>query len=324
MTALSTAKSEPQRQLQLPRKFILADNGMMPVGKPTYDEWVACGDFIQQAHGALQWWRGDWSNYGEQTYGEAYAQEIEKFGIDYSTVNNERWVAKRFEFTRRRVNLSWSHHREVASLDECAQDELLDRAVSEELTQKELRQLVRRIKAPTPEVPRGKYRVLLADPPWEYTMGEQHTHEAQETVLSSHYESMSLPELCALKVPSIAADDAVLFLWATSPTLKEALMLAEAWGFEYKASFIWDKVKHNVGYYNSVRHELLLICTRGSCLPDSPVKLVDSVQSIEREEHSKKPEAFRQIIDRLYPTGPRIELFARRAAEGWESWGNEV
>lgn len=142
------------KQIQLPRKFILSDNGMTPVGKPSYEDWVECGEFIQQAQGAIQWWRGDWSNYGAQAYGEAYSQEIDKFGVDYSTVANERWVAKQFEFSRRRENLSWSHHAEVASLDRAEQDEVLDRAEQEGMTRKELRQLVKRIKAPI--APNGK------------------------------------------------------------------------------------------------------------------------------------------------------------------------
>ena len=76
--------------------------------------------------------------------------------------------------------------------------------------------------------------------------------------------------------------------------------------------------------YNSVRHELLLICTRGSCTPDNPT-LYDSVQSIERsDKHSEKPDEFRQIVDSLYQHGQRIELFARSSAEGWETWGNQT
>src|SRR4030095_7531257 len=96
-----------------------------------------------------------------------------------------------------------------------------------------------------------------------------------------------------------------------------------AWGFEYKTAFIWDKVKHNYGHYNSVRHELLLIATKGSCVPDSN-ELYDSVVVIEREEHSSKPEYFRSIIDEMYrPKGKdRIELFARsKLPKGWIGWG---
>jgi len=67
----------------------------------------------------------------------------------------------------------------------------------------------------------------------------------------------------------------------------------------------------------------LLIATRGSCQPEVK-KLFDSVQTIERTRHSEKPEEFRQIIDTLYPTGKRIELFARKKAEGWDCYGNEI
>jgi N6-adenosine-specific RNA methylase IME4 len=86
--------------------------------------------------------------------------------------------------------------------------------------------------------------------------------------------------------------------------------------------FIWDKVKHNFGHYNSVRHELLLLCTRGS-YPREGKTLIDSVQTIERsDEHSEKPEEFRKIIETIYPAAKKIELFARKEVQGWETWGN--
>ncbi len=105
--------------------------------------------------------------------------------------------------------------------------------------------------------------------------------------------------------------------------LEDAFKVINAWGFKYKTSFVWDKIKHNMGHYNSVRHEFLLIAVRGSCQPDAS-KLFDSVQSIERTEHSAKPGIFREIIDTLYPHGPRIELFARKKTDGWEAYGNQV
>lgn len=168
-------------------------------------------------------------------------------------------------------------------------------------------------------LPTEKYRVLYADPPWRYN--DQLTDQNGPTRF--HYPSMSLSELCALPVSDIAMDDAVLFLWTTSPMLPDAFPVVKAWGFDYRASFVWDKVRHNMGRYNSVRHEFLLVCIRGSCLPDIP-ELIDSVQSIPRTTHSTKPEEFRAIIDRLYPHGKRIELFARTAVKGWNKWGNQA
>lgn len=177
-------------------------------------------------------------------------------------------------------------------------------------------------KLPTPELPKGKYQVIYADPPWQYGQ-EQHGKEEQETVLESHYPTMPTEDICKLPVTDLVADNAVLFLWTTSPKLFEAKQVIDAWGFDYKSSMIWDKVKHNVGYYVSVRHEFLLICTKGSCLPDSN-KLIDSVQTIERSNrHSEKPERFYEIIEEMYK-GKKIELFSRNKRKNWEVWGNQI
>lgn len=182
-----------------------------------------------------------------------------------------------------------------------------------------------------PPLPDGIFRVIYADPPWLYAAeqhgkgSEQYSKIGQDTVLATHYPSMPTEDICALPVRDIAADDAVLFIWTTSPKLFETADVIKAWGFTYKASIVWDKVKHNVGHYVSVRHEFLLIATRGSCLPDSHT-LHDSVISIERTEHSAKPPYFRELIDQMYtPQGnDRIELFARGdLPDGWQGWGNE-
>lgn len=168
--------------------------------------------------------------------------------------------------------------------------------------------------------PDAKYRVIYADPPWSYgnTMPGYYTEQAH------HYDLMSLDAICNMPVASVTEDHAVLFLWTTSPMLEDAFRVIKAWGFTYKSSFVWDKVKHNMGHYNSVRHEFLLICTRGSCVPDVQ-KLFDSVQSIERSDtHSQKPSEFRQIIDTLYPNGKRLELFAREKPDGWDVYGNQI
>jgi N6-adenosine-specific RNA methylase IME4 len=179
-------------------------------------------------------------------------------------------------------------------------------------------------------LPQDKFRVIYADPPWSYgdkreEIGKWKGRELDYGPAEGHYPAMKLQDICALDVKSIAAADAALFLWVTSPLLLQGPEVMQSWGFEYKASFVWDKVAHNMGHYNSVRHELLLIGTRGSCLPEN-AQLFDSVQSIERsKEHSQKPEKFREIIDTLYPSGRRLELFARgRVPEGWTAWGADI
>jgi len=168
-----------------------------------------------------------------------------------------------------------------------------------------------------------KYRIIYADPPWKYNEVQHATEgDFHYKPLGIHYPSMSINELCELPINDMTEENAVLFLWVTSPLLEECFPIIKAWGFKYKTSMVWDKVKHNVGNYVSVRHEFLLICTKGSCTPDVK-KLDDSVYSEDRTEHSKKPEYFRNLIDKIYPIGNRIELFARSNTDGWDSWGNE-
>lgn len=176
------------------------------------------------------------------------------------------------------------------------------------------------------EMSKGTYRVIYADPPWRYNDklavskdgGREGYGPAQ-----AHYPEMTLQQVCDLPVKEIVAPNAVLFLWVPVPLLEQSFAVIHAWGFQYKTCYIWDKVKHNMGHYSSVRHEQLMLATRGSCTPDT-TELLDSVVSIRRERHSEKPDWFRRMIDTLYPNGSRIELFARgKEHSGWQRWGNE-
>ena len=198
--------------------------------------------------------------------------------------------------------------------------EIAEKVVSGEMKPSEaIRQIKRdRIEKEAP-APTGKYRVIYADPPWSYgnTQPDYHTEQRD------HYPVMPLSDICAIPVREWAEDDAVLFLWVTSPILEESFQVIRAWGFKYKASFVWDKVHHNMGHYNSVRHEFLLVCVRGSCQPDVR-KLFDSVQSIERTEHSKKPAEFYGIIETIYTNGDRLEMFARNPRDGWKGYGHQA
>lgn len=178
-------------------------------------------------------------------------------------------------------------------------------------------------KTTTAALPVGRYGVIYADPPWHYEehgVSEDRSYGGQD----KQYPSLTAEELAELPVADIAAEDCALFLWTTSPKLNEVWPIIDAWGFAYKTSFVWDKVKHNFGYYNSVRHELLLVCGRGSSTPEVN-KLFDSVVAVERSpKHSEKPDEFRKIIETLYPSAKKVELFARSHRPGWDQWGDEV
>jgi N6-adenosine-specific RNA methylase IME4 len=236
---------------------------------------------------------------------------------DEPTERTRAAVAKEFGISERKLRHAAELHKKAP--------EKLEKVRSGEL---QLSQAIREVRkdertSVVTEWPTGKYAVIYADPPWSYNDKLGGDISDMYGAAEKHYPCMSMSELMGLDVHLLAADNCVLWLWSTCPMLPEALDLARAWGFKYKAQFVWDKVKHNMGHYNSVRHEILLICTRGNMVPEV-AKLHDSVQVIERTEHSRKPEAFRAIIDELYPSGPRIELFARGKAYGWDVYGNDI
>jgi N6-adenosine-specific RNA methylase IME4 len=177
-------------------------------------------------------------------------------------------------------------------------------------------------------LPAGKFRVIYADPPWKYG-DERGGLEKEGTAAAAQYPTMPTPDICAFAplerhVSDLAAKDAVLFMWATFPLLEDAFEVIRAWKFDYKQAFVWHKQRSNVANYHDASCELLMIAVRGSC-PIEIRERLPQMQSIARGAHSAKPEDFRRLIDRLYPSGPRVELFRRGAApEGWVVWGNEA
>ena len=327
------------------RCYLTTQVGTQVLRKSTKAEWENYGEILRRVEEAKQWALGDWLCDGKSHYGDGlYKRAAQVTGLSEGTLRDYLWVASGFELSLRKDKLTYNHHKEVASIKQIAEDtegklflsneadhdkiaELLADAEKRKWSVVQLREQVRSYKewqrqhiaaANEPE----KYAVIYADPPWQYNSGDQHGTEEQDTVLGDHYQSMDLLDIFNLPQARLAATDCVLFLWCTSPTLEEAIQVINQWGFKYKASMVWDKVAHNVGHYVSVRHELLLIATKGQ--PPKVPKLVDSVYVEERGEHSRKPEYFRKLIDELYPDGKRIELFCRgRAAKGWDAWGEQ-
>jgi len=307
--------------------FTLGEKGMSVKGRPSFEEYERVGVFIRNAHKASGWWLADWIAYGEGR--EEWKPKLEAMmGPDIvkdATVRQYRYIAKKFPPSTRVDGASFSHHAAVVNLSDDLAQEALEKAVHEDLsaheTQRAGRQMQRRKVLEGQAVLEGVYRVLYADPPWIYGNRPPSGFGAQE-----HYRGMTIEDLCKLPVQAHTSVNAVLFLWVTAPMLYEnpgPREVIEAWGFTPKTGIVWDKVRHNFGNYVSVRHEHLLIATRGSCTPDRPTPMPDSVVTERPEgEHSAKPESFRKLIETLYD-GPYLELFARRRSDGWTSWGDD-
>lgn len=174
-------------------------------------------------------------------------------------------------------------------------------------------------------LPEGIYNVIYADPAWQYK------NTGVDGAADNHYGTMSTDDICKfLETIELKIDkNAVLFMWVTNPLLEDALRVVNAWGFEYKTNMVWTKtnlIKPGSGFYVRGRHELLFICTKGNFTPlDKDISPpIGSVVEAPLAEHSKKPEIFYEIIERLYPNCNYIELFARNKRIGWDSYGNEL
>ena len=169
-----------------------------------------------------------------------------------------------------------------------------------------------------------KYNIIYADPPWSYK--DKKCNGACEF----HYNTMNIKDICNLPIKEIADKDCVLFLWVTYPMLKESMQLIDSWGFKYK-TIGFQRVKQNksgngfffgLGRWTRGNTECCLIATKGK-----PKRVNNSVGQLiisPLQEHSKKPNEAREKIVELMGNIPRIELFARQHADGWDCWGNEV
>ena len=172
-----------------------------------------------------------------------------------------------------------------------------------------------------------QYNVIYADPPWEY---KTYSKKGKGRSAERHYPTMTLEQIKALPVADIAADDCTLFMWTTTPLLEDSFAVLRAWGFQYKTvAFVWvkqnkksDGLFWGMGHWTRANAEFCILASKGH-----PKRISASVHQVilsHVEEHSKKPDETRERIVALVGDLPRIELFARQKAVGWDSWGNEV
>jgi hypothetical protein len=236
--------------------FTLTAVGLDIKGRPSFEEWEGVGDFIKRTHQASGFWLADWLRYGDDRtdWRERLDQAVDVSGMSESTLKNVRAVA-RIEPARRRAEVSFSHHLEVAQCPPTEQTEWLDKTESHGWNLRELRlnmRASRRTRIIEGQAAlTGMYRVIYADPGWTYSDSGP-TADGSLGKAERHYPTMTIEELCKLPVEAHALPNSVLFMWCTAPMLltnpgpREVI---EAWGFVYKTGAVWDKVLGNFGHY---------------------------------------------------------------------------
>lgn len=311
--------------------YTLEPVGIVVRGAPSYAEHVDVGDFIQRAHRASGFWLADWLRYGEtrRDWAGRLSQAVDSTGINERTLMNIRAIGA-IPVARRRPGVSFALHAEVAPLEPDEQSYWLEQAEENGWTRHELRKNIaasKRRKVIDGQAKLvGKYRVVYADPPWQYGDSTP-TQSGALAKAEQHYPTLSIADICQLPVEAHTEANAVLFLWVPAPFLLQnpgPREVIEAWGFTYKSNIVWDKVLGNFGHYTHIRHEHVIVATRGHGLPDHPTPSPDSVLTVRRSDvHSEKPKEMRDLIQKLYD-GPYLELFGRTPVQGWSVFGNDA
>ncbi|MDO5691232.1 MAG: MT-A70 family methyltransferase [Pseudomonadota bacterium] len=174
-----------------------------------------------------------------------------------------------------------------------------------------------------------RFKTILADPPWQF---QNRTGKiAPEHKRLSRYCTMTLDDIKALPVESVAEETAHLYLWVPNALLPEGLAVMRAWGFHYKSNIVWQKIRKDggpdgrgVGFYFRNVTELLLFGVRGrNARTLQAGRTQVNIMSTRKREHSRKPDEQYPLIESCSP-GPYLELFARGERPGWTIWGNQA
>lgn len=317
------------RPIKLPG-WELRHNAAVPIGRPSIDDTAGALEFTSAAHEVSPYWVGDILAHAESRddWKDKFDQLMTVTGLAEQTLHNLASIARHVDAPVRDAAPSFSHARTVQKLEPKEQLRWMKKAKTEGWQVRELdlelKAAAKRVVARGSADLEGMFRVWYVDCPWLY--GQK---QPSKTGAQTHYRGMTIEQLVKMgdAVQAHTTKNAVGFFWVTAPLLYEnpgPREVIEAWGFTPKTGIVWDKVMHNFGNYVSVRHEHLIIATRGSCTPDRPTPMPDSVVTERRTDlHSEKPAVFRKLIEKLYD-GPRVEMFARSQHKGWTAWGDQV
>lgn len=175
--------------------------------------------------------------------------------------------------------------------------------------------------------PSKKYQIIYADPGWAY----RDKALAGKRGACLKYTVMGVDAIAALPVADIADENCLLAMWWVMPQPAEALAIVKAWGFKLKTmgGFTWHKVYAKsgksfmgMGHWSRANAECCLFAIKGK-----PKRVDASVRAFIESPwrgHSAKPPEIRDRLVQLMGDVPRIELFAREKAPGWDCWGDEV
>lgn len=189
------------------------------------------------------------------------------------------------------------------------------------------------------QLPDKKYNIIVADPPWDIKFSEDRNRDKRRstgspkgtwTAPNINYSTMSLEDIKNLDVKSISDKNSKLFLWVINKYIENSYSVARSWGFKPITMLTWCKTPRGMGlggvFVQTTEH--VLFCSKGSFKYDHRINTTwfnwKRPEKGTGPKHSRKPHQLIELIDEIFPTGSKIELFARERVDGWDTWGDEA
>ena len=291
----------------------------LPSGK-TEEEKENVINAVARIATASNWWQGDgWNDPEIREYGGGEALSA-KWNVEYGTLKEYGKVSALYEKGDRSPFLSWTHHQCVAYDPDRL--ELLEWAEENNASVRDLKEeRNRRRTGNTPDkvvTPEGLYDVIVLDPPWPYEDGKSNSYDPKGRRVANPYPEMPINDIASMGIP--AGDNCVMWLWTTHRFLPDSFDLLRRWGFEYKATMVWDKKKIGMGRWLRMQTEFCLLAIKGN--PEWSNTSVRDIMSVPRREHSRKPDEFYEMVEDICD-GKKFEFFAREDRDGWDQLGNQ-
>jgi site-specific DNA-methyltransferase (adenine-specific) len=249
--------------------FKLQRLGLTPLGDPTYTDWQECGAFIRETEKSVQFWIGDWLNFGEKQWGKRYEEGIQQTGLEYQTLRDYKWVAAHIPVSYRNDKLSYHHHREVASLPPEKQVALLQQAASEhwslvKLKQEKYRRNLEAVRIGASladpdwllgdctklleRLPDNSIDLLLTDPPYgtNYLSDHREVHPLVPMVNDKPEETLPLLDTLLSILTRKLKINSHLYIFTSWRTYPFLLPLIES-RFTLKNLLVWEKNNWTAG-----------------------------------------------------------------------------
>lgn len=298
--------------------FRLTKHGLHPVNTPTFADWQQCGTFLKEAEQSVQFWIGDWLNYGERAWGKKYEEAIAQTALDYQTLRDYKWVSSHVDSSLRKDNLSFHHHKQVASLAPEQQAHFLEKAANEgwsvvKLKQEKYKHSLESARVgtsvPNPNflfgdatklletLPEQSIDLLLTDPPYgiDYIAEHREVHPFAKIANDRLEDTL----IALSKVLTIASrklkDNSHVYIFTSWKTYPFILALVEPY-FTIKNLLVWEKNNWTQGdldaNYGQV-HEFIIFAQKGrrhlNGHRDASVLHFDRVAENGRSHPTEKP-----------------------------------